>query len=305
MTPPSPPWLLLVHNLPPKPSYLRVKIWRHLQQLGAVPVKNSVYALPRTDASLEHFTRILREIVAGGGEAFIAAASLTAGLQDGEVRQRFLDARTRDYREIAALLRALDPGDARALGRLRRRLEETRDIDFFEAPGRVEAERLLEEVTRQAQKGSAPKRVRPQRLTGRTWVTRSGIRVDRIASAWLIRRFIDRKAKLKFVADRAYQPQPGELRFDMYDGEFTHQGDRCTFEVLVDEVRPADPTLGPIAAIVHDIDLKDEKYGRPETAGIERLIAGIARAHPDDKARLARGSALFDDLYAYFESKAT
>src|SRR5262245_58384816 len=216
----GPPWLLLVHNIPPKPAYLRVKIWRHLQRLGALPIKNSVYVLPRSEASMEHFAWVLREIVAGGGEAFVVAASLAAGLQDGEIKQRFLDARTRDYQEIAARLRAALPGDRRVLGQLRRALEEARGIDFFGAPGRREAERLLEEAAR-PRRDTGDGRPRPRRLTGRTWVTRSGIYVDRIASAWLIRRFLDPKAKLKFVADKKYRPRPGELRFDVYEGEFT------------------------------------------------------------------------------------
>jgi hypothetical protein len=134
----------------------------------------------------------------------------------------------------------------------------------------------------------------------RTWVTRKGIHIDRVASAWLIRRFIDTDAEFKFVPARGYRPEKGEIRFDMFDAEFTHEGDRCTFEVLVGRLVPNEPALRPIAEIIHDIDLKDSKFERPEAAGIEALIAGICRAHKDDESRLARGSLLFDDLYASF-----
>ncbi len=133
-------------------------------------------------------------------------------------------------------------------------------------------------------------------------VERAG-EVDRMASAWLIRRWIDPEAQFKFVPAKGYQPARGELRFDTFEADFTHEGDRCTFEVLIERFALNDPALHPIAEIVHDIDLKDSKFGRPETAGIDRLIAGIAMGHKDDEARLARGAAVFDDLHAYFKRK--
>jgi hypothetical protein len=133
---------------------------------------------------------------------------------------------------------------------------------------------------------------------GRTWVTRTGIKVDRMASAWLIRKFIDPEARFKFVPAKGYRPAQGELRFDMFEAEFTHEGEMCTFEVLVQRFGLADPALRAIAEIVHDIDVKDAKYGREEAPGIGQLVAGIAAAHPDDETRLARGAAVFDDLYA-------
>jgi len=133
----------------------------------------------------------------------------------------------------------------------------------------------------------------------RTWVTRTGIKVDRMASAWLIRRFIDPAARFEFVAAKGHTPAAGELSFDMFDAEFTHEGDRCTFEVLVERFGlHGDDRLRHLAEIVHDIDLEDGKFGRAEAAGIGQLVAGIAAAHPDDGARLERGTALFDDLYA-------
>ncbi len=133
---------------------------------------------------------------------------------------------------------------------------------------------------------------------GRTWVTRSGIKVDRMASAWLIRRFIDPEARFKFVPARGYLPDPRELRFDMFEAEFTHEGDQCTFEVLVQRFGLDDPALKVIAEIVHDIDLKDAKYGRAEAPGVGQVVSGIATAHADDEERLRRGTELFDDLYA-------
>ena len=139
----------------------------------------------------------------------------------------------------------------------------------------------------------------------RVWVTRRGIKVDRIGSAWLIRKAIDPEARFKFVDPAGYEPEPGELRFDMFDGEYTHKGELCTFEVLLRSFEITDAALRPIAEVIHDIDLKDEKYGRPQTAGIELVVNGIAMAHRDDDNRLARASALLDDLYEYFKRKRT
>jgi hypothetical protein len=148
-----------------------------------------------------------------------------------------------------------------------------------------------------------PRTARPDELRGRTWVTRKGVHVDRIASAWLIRRFLDADSRFKFVPARGYRPEPDELRFDMFEAEFTHDGDLCTFEVLLARLGVDEPALRSIAEIVHDVDLKDEKFGRPEAIGVDHLIAGIALAHREDEERVARGSAIFDGLYEYFRRK--
>jgi hypothetical protein len=151
---------------------------------------------------------------------------------------------------------------------------------------------------------SKPSTIRRESLRGKTWVTRRGIYVDRMASAWFIRRFIDPNARFKFVPAKGYKAIRGELRFDMFEAEFTHEGDRCTFEVLIERTGLSEPGIARIAEIVHDIDLKDSKFGRQETVGIEQLIAGIAMSHKDDDARLARASAVLDDLYEYFKRKS-
>ena len=135
------------------------------------------------------------------------------------------------------------------------------------------------------------------------WVTWENVGVDRIGCAWLIRRFIDPKARFKFVPGQTYAPQSGEVRFDMFEAEFTHEGEQCTFEVLRRRFDLHDRALGPIAEIVHDIDLKDAKFGREEASGIARVMDGIAAANKDDNARLERGASVLDDLYQVFRSK--
>jgi hypothetical protein len=318
---PKAPWLLLIHQLPPQPAYFRVKIWRRLQAMGAVAVKGAVYALPLDDQTQEDLRWLVQEIIAGGGEAMLCEARFIDGLSDQQVRALFDAARDADYDAIAKEAGALGDEQAaqpdkraesrRQLARLRRQLTQIVGIDFFGANGRQAAEAALAALAvRLAQPeldGGVEQSMINQDalrgLHGRTWVTREGVHVDRIASAWLIRRFIDAEASFKFVPSKGYVPQPGELRFDMFEAEFTHDGDRCTFEVLVERAGLDDPAVRIIGEIVHDIDLKDAKFGREETAGIAGLIAGIALAHPDDEQRLARGAAVLDDLYQYLRKK--
>jgi hypothetical protein len=314
------PWLLLIHQIPPKPNYLRVKVWRRLQRLGAVAIKNSVYVLPKSESAHEDFEWVRQEIAARGGEASICEAHFVEGLEDEQIRRMFHAARDADYAQVAEETRLLlaelpvaIPDDRRvhveaALDRLRRRFLEIAAIDFFSATGQQVVDGLLSSIESRLQQvpgqaGRPAKSAQRESVQGRTWVTRADIHVDRMASGWLIRRFIDRDAKFKFVIRKAYRPEPEELRFDMFEAEFTHEGDLCTFEVLIERFGLDDPALRPIAEIVHDIDLKDAKFGRPETAGIDHVITGIARTHTEDAARLERAAALFNDLYEYFKGK--
>lgn len=308
--------MLLIHQIPPTPAYLRVKVGRHLARVGAVAIKNSVYVLPRNDETQEDFQWVMREVVQGGGDASIVEARFIDGLSDEQVTALFQSAREADWRDLAADARTLaaafpkrgPPAKdrraelARQLGRLRQRATELAAIDFFGAPGHEVVEGLLAgmEARMTTVEDGAPSQPKLEsgKHRGRTWVTRTGIKVDRMASAWLIRNFIDPEARFKFVPAKGYQPEKGELRFDMFEAEFTHEGDLCTFEVLVQRFGLEEPALHAIAEIVHDIDVKDAKYGREEAPGVGQLVAGIAAAHASDEDRLARGSALFDDLYA-------
>jgi hypothetical protein len=316
-------WLLLIHQLPAKPAYLRVKVWRRLQSIGAIPVKNAVHALPMSEGTQEDFEWLLREIVEGGGEAFLCETRLIDGLTDEEVRKLFDDARDADYAEIAkdarALAKSLRPNpkpevvkDLRAqIASLRNRLADIDSIDFFGAIGRETAEGLLGELEARLNENDDvakktkvdPKADSLEAMRGRTWVTRQGVHIDRIGSAWLIRRFIDPDARFKFVSGKGYRADEGEVRFDMFQAEFTHVGDKCTFEVLLDRTALKDPALRAIAEIIHDIDLRDGKYGRDEAVGIRTLIDGIALTTPDDSERIARGTEVFNNLYEVFGKK--
>lgn len=313
-------WLLLIHQLPAKPAYARVKVWRRLQALGAMTVKNAVYALPSNEETQEDFAWLAREIVELGGEALVCEARLAEGLSDQELEAMFVAARNEDYVRLIEETRALGArvGDevsnselsdiASQATRLRRQLGEVAAIDFFQSDGRRTAEQLLARLEARLQEGSQAMTTEqgdPAALSAigsKVWVTREHVQIDRIASAWLIRRFLDPAARFKFVAGRSYTPRSGEVRFDMFEGEYTHEGDRCTFEVLLSRAGLDDPALSAIGEIIHDIDLKDAKFGREEMVGIRTVMAGIAAAHRDDEQRLARGGAVLDDLYEYFRT---
>ena len=305
-------WLLLIHQIPPKPDYLRVKIWRRLQRVGAVAIKNSVYVMPRSDQSLEDFQWTVREITDGGGDAWICEAAFVEGISNDQVEALFRAARDAEYASISEDARELarkftggrrlkqeNAGELESgVARLRRRLAEVVAIDFFDGLGRQSAEGLVASLeARLNPDASGDVAASRSEYRGRVWVTRKGIHVDRMASAWLIKRFIDPRARFRFVPARGYQAQKNEIRFDMFEAEFTHEGDRCTFEVMLQRLKLSQPALRAIAEIVHDVDLKDGKFGRPETPGIERLITGICTMHKHDDARLGRASELFDELY--------
>jgi len=304
-------WLLLIHQIPPKPDYFRVKIWRRLQQVGALPIKQSVYALPKNEQTYEDMLWIFREIISGGGEASMSEASFLEGLSDEQIKTMFQTARDADYQhigeEVRALTKSLRKKDfdreslTKQLHKLKKQFQQIVSIDFFKAAGCetaraliVEAEFLLKGSDSKSQSRSSRK------IKGRTWVSRKGIYADRMASAWLIRRFIDSDAQFKFVSGKSYLPKADELRFDMAEAEFTHENDRCTFEVLREQFCPEHPPLVSIAEIIHDIDLKDGKFSRPETAGVAAMFLGVATLRADDETRLEHGIIILDSLYEYF-----
>ena len=304
-------WLFLIHQLPLKPDYLRVKIRRRLQHVGAIALKNSVYVLPNREDTVEDFEWLLREIEAEDGTATLVEGLVLDGLSDGELEGLFNADRERDYAEIiddAKRLRGTESSPdaplSREGARLRARLEEVGKLDFFGAAGRSSAEAAVNALN----SGDAPARDTrtahaKHDIKGKTWVTRDGIFVDRMSSAWLIKRFIDTSAKFKFVGGRAYKPSSGELRFDMYRAEFTHEGEDCTFETLLKKFGlDSDLALVAIGEIVHDIDYKDDKFGRSQTPGVRAILRGLAESSPKDKTRLEASRPVFDGLYAELSS---
>ena len=280
-------WLLLIHQLPPKPDYFRVKIWRRLQGLGAVAIKNSVYALPFSAQASEDFQWLRKEITAGGGEASVCRATFVDGLGDPQIETLFRTTRDAEYAEVTRTAERVE--STAEIARLERRLRDITALDHFGAAGRKAAETAMAKLkTLNTGRGKREKVLKKQ-----TWVTRPDVHVDRIASAWLIKRFIDPKARFAFGEAR-----DGAVSFDMFEGDYTHEGDRCTFETLLHRFGlEQDGALRAIGEMVHDVDVKDGKFGRDETPGFERLIDGIVKRHTRDEARIERGAELLNDLY--------
>lgn len=308
------PWLALLHQLPAKPPYLRVKIWRRLQAIGAVPLKNAVHVLPRSSDAEAALRALMADIIASGGEATLIEARLLAGQNDSDVRGLFDAARDADYADLAdAARRLLDTGPASTadIARLRKRLAEVGRLDFFGAHGRQAAEAALAELDARRHQHPDVSRATPGDLPpaldlrGRVWMTRSGVHVDRIACAWLIRRFIDPDARFRFVDSRHHDPAPGELRFDIADAEFTHEEGRCSFETILHRAGlTSDPALVSIGEIIHQLDIADHKFARPEAPGLGAMLAGVCASTDDDLQRIALASDTFDQFYAFFSRKS-
>lgn len=301
-------WLILVHRIPPRPLYLRAKIRQRLASVGAVALKNSVYLLPQGPDAVEDLQWIAEEITAGGGDAHLFEGDFVDRAASEAAAGQFRSARDADYEAIAADVRAAmkearsaAAADALAAAhaRLARRLDAVLRIDFFDSPARADAEGALaaleQRLKRDRKEETRMLKANPE-LRGRTWVTRPGVKIDRMASAWFIRRFIDPKARFRFE-DPSSERREGDLRFDMVGGDFTHEEDRCTFETLIRRVGLPDKGVRAIAEIVHDIDLKDSKYDRAEAAGLRVMIDGIAARHQSDEERIERAAAIFDDLH--------
>jgi hypothetical protein len=295
-------WLVLLYQLPGQPAYLRTKIWRRLQGLGAVQVRASAYVLPTGEEAREDFHWLVQEIIKGGGEAAVCEARLIDGIKDEDVEAQFNAARDEAYAaildETQALLASASPSAA-TVARLRRRYDNQVAMDFFAAGRREPAGRLILKLeARVSGVATVADHAEREDLTGRVWVTREHVFVDRIACAWVVKRFIDGDARFKFVPAQGYRPQPGELRFDMFEGEIGHEGDRCSMETLIARAGLTDDaTLAVIAQIVHDIDLKDDTFARPETAGLFQILTGVCAPDRSDEQRIARATAIFNDLY--------
>ena len=315
-------WLLFIHQLPSQPSNLRVATWRRLQQIGAIPLKQAVYALPDTPEAREDFEWLKTEVKGAGGDASVFAAESVDAWSDDAFVEEFRRARQDLYealgRDVEEALKRADrarrskgtraPSVRRLLDIFRERLVAAEKIDFFGSAGRDRVLILLRQLeeriggtSRQAARSEQGDRAgRMPSFQGRLWITRPRPGVDRMASAWLVRRFIDGQARFGFAADRESVPDRA-VPFDMFGVEFTHQGDGCTFETLCSAFGLTGPALSKIAAIVHDLDLKDGRFGAPECSTVGAVIEGLRLAYHDDEALLEQGMTLFDSLYRSFE----
>ncbi len=300
---PKPAWLLLAFTLPTKRASQRVEIWRKLQRFGTVPLGNSGYLLPNSPSNEERFQWLAKAIRKYGGDASVVHVESIDNLSRPQLIGRFAEVRAREYQELIhdlltfSSVRKEGKGAGR-LSRLRHRFQEIVEVDFFDSPLQKRALELLEQAARSGGSKAGPptRNINPKDYRGRVWVTRPRPGVDRCASAWLIRNFIDRKARFAFAPED--RVPAGAVPFDMFHEEgFGHRGDDCTFETLTKQFHVRDAKVGLIGQIIHDADLLDDRFGRKEGYGVDEILKGWAQQGiPNDKL-LERGMELIEGLY--------
>ncbi len=300
-------WLLLLYSLPTRQKTERVAIWRKLKKIGAVQIKTSTYLLPDNPPQYEHFQWLSQQIRDFGGDATLVRVQEIEGLSNEKLIALFNRARDEEYGPIKKALHGFlarrkkaDPETyATELERLTRQFRAIREIDFFQSPRGQDVQMLLRRAEGSPKR--ALPRLDPKNYRGKTWLTRPRPEIDRVGSAWLIRRFIDPRAKFVFAA--AVPPNRQIIPFDMVDVEFSHHGDNCTFETLIRRFGIEDKVVRKIAEMIHDADLEDEKFQRSECIGIDRVLKGWAREGLPDDEILRRGFECFDALYAFLRRR--
>jgi len=316
-------WLLFFYTVPAKPGNLRMKVWRRLLKMGAVSLKGSVYMLPYSEDHLEALHWLTGEVASLKGEAAFTRVERIETMGDEEIVTLFQAQRENDYTPIASSLEPLEAQlstleqqmDTRgmerlkgAFQRLRKDYRAIRDIDFFKSPQGIALQKRFEGFEERLRKLTAhPPEERPKLLGPKkkedyqnmVWTTRPHPFVDRMASAWLIRRFIDTQASFEFM-ERDQEPSEvsNAVSFDVPGGNFSHHQDLCTFEVLMDVFSLRGQPLRKIAEIVHELDLKDGKYSHPQASGVESILLGIRKTAKDDRQALKEGIEVFERLYA-------
>ena len=294
------PWLLLVFSLPAKNASQRVEIWRKLQRYGMVPLRSSGYLLPNTEVNQERMEWLAAAIRSYKGQASVVQAQAFDDLSPEQLRGLFIEARSRDYQRLLhdvkkflALSSSSRPSGH--LKRIRRRFQELQEIDFFQNPLRSRVETMLARAD-ESELTKSKAKPKSNEYRGRLWMTRPRPGIDRVSSAWLIRRFIDPKARFVFGAEPSTHPDA--IPFDMFCPEgFGHRGEDCTFETLSKQFALRDSRVRRIAQIVHDADLGDDKFGRAEGQGLDKVLTGWAKQDLPDDDLLKRGMDLIEGLY--------
>lgn len=294
----QPRWLLLMFSMPAKRASERVEIWRRLKRVGALALPSSGYLLPCSPANQEHFEWLASAIRKYKGQASVARVQSIDELPDKELIQRFTEARNREYQQLLMELRAARSWAKKRpqLARIRKRFQGIASIDFFQSPLRTRIEDLLSRADAIDSATRERTSRRKSEYQARMWLTRPQPGIDRVSSAWLIKRFIDAHARFVFGDN------PSRFRnaipFDMFHADgFGHRGEDCTFETLRKEFAIRDPKVATIAEIIHDADLADEKFGRAEGAGLDRVLIGWAQQGLSDDELLERGMQLIEGLY--------
>ncbi|HWI55756.1 MAG TPA: chromate resistance protein ChrB domain-containing protein [Bacillota bacterium] len=298
-------WLLLLYALPTDRNAERVNLWRKLKKFGAVALKTSGYVLPDTPEQCERLQWLSKQLRDVGGEATLIRVAEIDGMSREAMVAMFNEARAADYKELATTCQEAfahhkdNPAELAAeLEKCQRRLGEIREIDYFHSSAVHDAQMALEQARQalQPQAGTeTTQKLEASAFVGKTWLTRPRPGIDRAGSAWLIRRFIDPKAKFSFSMAAAKYPQA--IPFDMAEVTFSHHGEDCTFETLVKRFGITEKAVLRMAEMVHDADLEDDKFKRCECIGINAVLSGWERAGLSDAELLAKGMECFEGLY--------
>ena len=297
-------WLLLLLRLPATHTAQRMAIWRKLKKSGAVQIQTSTYVLPDAPARYETFQWLTQHIRDAGGDATLVRAREIEGLSNERLIELFNTARAKEYAALRDLIRSVVNRRKRSstvserVDRFRKQFREIKQTDFFNCPRAQDVEMLLRKLEGDRRGDGAPK-VNPREYRGRTWLTRPRPEIDRVGSAWLIRKFIDPRAK--FIFAKTISAKTRTVSFDMLDADFSHRGDDCTFETLLKSFEIYDKSARQIGEMIHDADLDDQKFERNECIGIDRVLKGWAREGISDQEILRRGFDCFDALYAFLQ----
>ena len=301
-------WLLLLFSLPTNRNTERVAVWRRLKKMGAVQIKTSTYLLPDEPAQYEQFQWLAQQIRDYGGDSTLVRAQEIEGLTKEKVIVMFNDARAKDYAELRKSLQGfigrrkkMDADTAAAeLERLMRQFREIREVDFFDSARGHDVAMLLRRAEGRSRTGQLAV-LDAKQYQCKTWLTRPRPEIDRVGSAWLISKFIDRKPK--FVFAPSADAVPGAIPFDMLDAEFSHHGNYCTFETLIRRFAIRDKVVAKIGEMIHDADLDDARFQRIEAVGIDRVLKGWAKQGLTDQEILRRGFECFDALYTFLQRR--
>jgi hypothetical protein len=296
-------WILLLYGLPTKKGAARVNLWRQLKKCGALPLKTSAYLLPDKPEHHERLQWLAQQVRDGGGEATIIHITEIEGLSNEDIVRQFNEARATDYAALLAALNELiarnrkrpDESSTVDMEKLTRQFEDVRKIDFFDCPRAQDAQMLLKRAAGlRSGKSKTTPMLTAKKFAGKTWLTRPRPEIDRVGSAWLIRKFIDPRARFIFGTDPAKHRDA--IPYDMFEVKFSHHGDDCTFETLVKRFGIADRAVLKIAEMVHDADLGDGKFQTTGCVGIDLVLKGWAKSGLSDEELLERGGECFDAL---------
>jgi len=301
------PWLMLLYSLPAHQNTERVAVWRRFKKIGALQLTTSTYLLPDQTAHYEHFQWLTKFIRDSGGEATLVRVREIEGLPNEKLAEMFNTARNKEYAAIGKALRQLERGKktranaAEELDRITRQYRAIRATDFFNGSRAQDIEMQLKKVEGKHRARAVLPKIDPKDYVGRTWLTRPRPEIDRVGSAWLIRKCIDPEAR--FIFDPKVSAHPNAVSFDMLDAEFSHLGDDCTFETLTKRFVIRNKAIQKIGEMIHDADLEDDKFQRTECVGIDHILKGWAKDGLADDEILRRGFECFDALYSFLQRR--